>query len=265
MRRLPGAKAAISVAKVYSAFMITFFAEKRNQSWTNPGENFIIEGKKERGGRMRQGCAVEILYQDKALLVCIKPSGVPSEGTGSNALPEILKMQTGKNVWPVHRLDQAASGLMVYARRRESAAALSSAIAAGTMEKEYFALVSGTPQPEEGRMEDFLYHDARKGRVYPVRSLRKGVKQAALTYKTLQSREGVSLVRVQLETGRTHQIRVQFASRKLPLLGDGKYGSRVKGNLMLWSCRLAFSHPETGEKLCFYRTPAWEGWDFPPT
>ncbi len=207
-----------------------------------------------------QGEAIELVYQDGQLLVCVKPAGIPSEGEGEHTMTAVLARQTGAPVWPVHRLDQAAAGLMVYARSRESAAALSRGIAGGEMEKEYFALISGVPEPPAGRMENLLYHDARRGRVYPVDRMRKGVKPAALTYQTVESREGVSLVRVQLETGRTHQIRVQFASRKMPLLGDGKYGSRVKGGLMLWSCRLAFPHPKTGEKLCFFRPPQWEGW-----
>ena len=207
--------------------------------------------------------AIEILYQDGALLACVKPAGVPSQGTGEEALPALLARQTGGPVFPVHRLDQAASGLMVFARSRGAAAALSAAVAEGRMEKEYFALLSGAPEPPEGRMEDLLFKDSRRGKVYAVKSLRKGVRPAALTYRLLQRQGEVSLVRAALETGRTHQIRVQFASRGMPLLGDGKYGSRIKGGLMLWSCRLAFSHPSDGRRMVLYRAPDWPGWRFP--
>ena len=206
---------------------------------------------------------IEILYQDGALLVCVKPAGVPSEGMGEEALPVLLSRQTGGPVFPVHRLDQAASGLMVLARSREAAAALSAAVAEGRMEKEYFALLSGAPEPPEGRMEDLLFKDARRGKVFVVKSLRKGVRPAALTYRVLQRQGETALVQVALETGRTHQIRVQFASRGMPLLGDGKYGSRIKGGLMLWSCRLVFPHPAGGRRMAFYRAPDWAGWRFP--
>ena len=207
--------------------------------------------------------AIEILYQDGALLACVKPAGVPSQGAEEDALPALLARQTGGAVFPVHRLDQAASGLMVFARSRQAAAALSAAVAEGRMEKEYFALLSGAPEPPEGRLEDLLFKDSRRGKVFPVKSLRKGVRPAALTYRLLQRQGEVSLVRTALETGRTHQIRVQFASRGMPLLGDGKYGSRIKGGLMLWSCRLAFSHPSDGRHMVLYRAPDWPGWRFP--
>lgn len=131
------------------------------------------------------------------------------------------------------------------------------------MEKEYFALLSGAPEPPEGRLEDLLFKDSRRGKVFPVKSLRRGVRPAALTYRVLQRQGEISLVRAALETGRTHQIRVQFASRGMPLLGDGKYGSRIKGGLMLWSCRLAFPHPSDGRRMVFYRAPDWAGWRFP--
>ena len=207
--------------------------------------------------------AIEIQYQDGALLVCVKPAGVPSEGTEEGALPVLLSRQTGGPAFPVHRLDQAASGLMVLARSREAAAALSAAVAEGRMEKEYFALLSGAPEPPEGRLEDLLFKDSRRGKVFPVKSLRRGVRPAALTYRVLQRQGETALVQVALETGRTHQIRVQFASRGMPLLGDGKYGSRIKGGLMLWSCRLVFPHPAGGRRMAFYRAPDWAGWRFP--
>ena len=119
------------------------------------------------------------------------------------------------------------------------------------------------PEPPEGRLEDLLFKDSRRGKVFPVKSLRRGVRPAALTYRVLQRQGETALVQVALETGRTHQIRVQFASRGMPLLGDGKYGSRIKGGLMLWSCRLVFPHPAGGRRMAFYRAPDWAGWRFP--
>ena len=149
---------------------------------------------------------------------------------------------------------------MLFAKTPAAAAALSRQVREGTVDKEYLALVSGMPDPPAGRMEDLLYHDARRNKTFPVTSPRRGVRRAALTYRTLATQNGVSLVRAALETGRTHQIRVQFASRGMPLLGDGKYGSRIKGELALWSCALAFEHPKTGERLRVFLPPEGEVW-----
>lgn len=190
--------------------------------------------------------------------MCVKPAGIPSEGPGG--MTERLERQLGGRIFPVHRLDQAAAGLMVFATTAPAAAALSRAVREGRMEKEYFALVSGVPAEKAGRMADLLFHDARSNRVFPVRSRRKGVREAALTYQTVESRDGVTLVRVTLETGRTHQIRVQFASRGMPLLGDGKYGSRSKGPLALWSCRLAFPRPDGKGTEQVFLPPEGEAW-----
>ena len=207
-------------------------------------------------------CEIPVLREDGDLLICVKPAGVPTEGP--EGMTGLLEAKTGGSVYPVHRLDRAAGGLMVFARTREAARILSEDVRERRFAKEYFALVSGAPEEISGRMEDLLWHDARKNKVFPVKSPRKGVREAALTYETLETREGVSLVRVSLETGRTHQIRVQFASRGMPLLGDGKYGSRVKGPLALWSCRLAFRHPRTGKTVDLFLPPAgerWTGWN----
>lgn len=198
---------------------------------------------------------IELLYQDAHLLVCCKPAGLLSEGDGPDCLPALLSAQCGGGVFPVHRLDRGASGLMVFARTPKAAAALSRAVQEKQLHKEYFARVSGVPCPAAGEMTDLLFKDSKKGKVFTVRRPRRGVREARLTYETLETRgEGasaVSLVRIRLDTGRTHQIRVQFSSRGMPLLGDGKYGSRVKGPLSLFSCRLAFPHPGTARPLDF--------------
>ena len=152
---------------------------------------------------------------------------------------------------------------MVFARSQTSAATLSRAVQEKRLSKEYFALISGVPAPAAGEMTDFLFKDSRKGKVFTVKRPRKGVREARLTYRTLWSggAEPVSLVRILLDTGRTHQIRVQFSSRGMPLLGDGKYGSRVKGELALFSCALCFPHPVTGQRMEFFDKPRGAPWD----
>lgn len=205
----------------------------------------------------------DVLYQDKDLVVCRKAPGLLSEGEGPDSLVTLLSRQCGVPVYPVHRLDRGAAGLMVFARSQASAAALSRAVQEKRLNKEYFALVSGVPTPAAGEMTDFLFKDSQKGKVFAVKRPRKGVREARLTYRTLWSggAEPVSLVRIRLDTGRTHQIRVQFSSRGMPLLGDGKYGSRVKGELALFSCALGFPHPVTGQRMEFFDKPRGAPWD----
>ena len=204
---------------------------------------------------------VSILAQDERLLVCVKPAGLLSERGG---LPDLLEQQCGGQVYPVHRLDQGVGGVMVYARSRETAAALSALIAAQRMEKEYLAVVEGIPEAPSGELQDLLYHDAARNKSYVVQRMRKGVKQAALSYRVLQSAETdqgtLSLLRILLHTGRSHQIRVQFASRKLPLVGDARYGSRLHGGgIALWAASLRITDPACGEERQFAAPPP-EAW-----
>ena len=190
---------------------------------------------------------MQLLYRDKQIAVCVKPVGLDSE----HELPEKLKESLGGEFFPVHRLDKNVGGVMVYARTKTAAAALSKAITDGTMVKEYVALVHGDV-PENGDWEDFLFKDSRKNKVFVVKNERKGVKKARLEFRHL----GGGLVRVRLHTGRSHQIRVQFASRGYPLVGDHKYGARdeVK-EPMLFSCCLRF--PLNGKELVFEAFPDW--------
>ncbi len=200
---------------------------------------------------------LEILHEDAQLVFCIKPVGVLSEEGG---MPELLREQTGaKEICCVHRLDRAVGGLMVYAKTKLAAASLSRQITEGGFEKRYLAVCRGTA-PAQGEMRDLLYHDARSNKSYVVKRMRRGVREAALRYETLEQRDELSLVRVELLTGRTHQIRVQFASRQLPLLGDRRYGGG-EGEIALWSHELHFVHPQSGEKLRFTAPPpAREPW-----
>ena len=189
---------------------------------------------------------MEILYSDPEIVVCVKPVGMDSE----HDLPQAL----GGEIYPIHRLDKNVGGVMAYAKKKTSAAALSKAVQEGAMVKEYVAMVHGTP-PEAGDWEDLLWKDSSKNKVFVVKRERKGVKKARLEFKRLTEGE-LSLVRIRLHTGRSHQIRVQFSSRGFPLVGDHKYGSRdEKTEPMLFSCCLSF--PYKGRTLRFEKLPDW--------
>ena len=190
---------------------------------------------------------MEILYSDKQIAVCVKPVGLDSE----TEVPATLKEQLGGEIFPIHRLDKNVGGIMVYARTKSAAAALSKAIQNGEMVKEYVAKVHGTPE-KSGILPDLLFKDSRKNKVFVVKKARSGVKEAKLQYRHL----GDGLVHVRLFTGRSHQIRVQFSSRGFPLVGDHKYGSRAKELApMLFSCRITFPY---GGKICrFCALPDW--------
>lgn len=193
---------------------------------------------------------MEILYSDKHIAVCVKPVGLDSE----HELPETLKEALGGEIFPIHRLDKNVGGVMVYARTKQAAAALSKAIQEGTMVKEYVAMVHGTP-PESGDWTDLLFKDSSKNKVFVVKKERRGVKKARLEYVRL-SEGDTSLVRIQLHTGRSHQIRVQFSSRGFPLVGDHKYGARDSSPApYLYSCKLTFPHQ--GKTVCFEKLPEW--------
>ena len=193
---------------------------------------------------------MEFLFTDKDLAVIIKPVGLDAEGQ----VPQAIAAQLGGEVYTVHRLDRNVGGVMVYARSKGAAAALSRAIQDGTMIKEYVAMVHGQP-PESGDWEDLLLKDSAKNKVFVVKRMRGGVKRARLEYRRLTEGE-TSLVRVRLHTGRSHQIRVQFASRQYPLVGDRKYGSRGGAEApMLFSCCITF--PWKGKLMRYEALPSW--------
>lgn len=182
-----------------------------------------------------------IVYEDELLVVCVKPRAVrsASDASGKCSMAQLL---TPRTVFPVHRLDMDATGLMVFAKDAKTAAFLSAAMGQG-FEKEYLALCEGCPAPLSGELTDLLYHDRARNHTYVVRRRRGGVKEARLSYCVEEAGE-LSRVRVRLFTGRTHQIRVQFASRGWPLAGDRKYGAKAGGPLQLYACRLSFPHPD---------------------
>ena len=207
-----------------------------------------------------------IVYENEDFALVNKPVGMDSE----HAL--------GEGFFPVHRLDKVASGLLLYAKNPRSAKKLSEALQEGKIKKRYHIIVesagdtskeddetlsvktnstknTGSSEakrlPKEGCFSDYLYKDTKKQKMFPVKKLRKGVKEAVLHYQVLEERDGLALVDVELETGRFHQIRAQFSAHGFPLFGDGKYGSRKKGNVALHCYTLSFPDPKSGEELHF--------------
>lgn len=193
---------------------------------------------------------MELLYTDNDIAVCVKPVGMDSEAE----LPEALRSVLGGQIYTVHRLDKNVGGVMVYARTRQAAALLSRLIQQGQMVKEYVACVHGTP-PECGDWQDLLFKDSRRNKVFVVQRQRTGVKAARLEFTRLTA-DTRSIVRIRLHTGRSHQIRVQFASRGYPLVGDHKYGARDDiPSPMLHSCCITF--PYKGQIRQFSNFPTW--------
>ena len=193
---------------------------------------------------------MNIIYSDRELAVIIKPVGVDSE----HQVPAMICEKLGGEVFPIHRLDLNVGGVMVYARTKQAAAQLSKLVQEGQLVKEYRALVHGVPS-ESGVLEDLLFKDSRKNKVFVVKKERKGVKWASLEYTRLTGSDP-SLLHIRLHTGRSHQIRVQFASRGFPLVGDHKYGSRDESAApMLFSCRIAF--PWKGQQKVYEAFPEW--------
>lgn len=179
---------------------------------------------------------IDILFEDKDAVFCIKPVGMSSE----TDLPNALSEQLGGEIHPLHRLDTPVGGVMVYARNKPSAAFYSKNISENNdFSKTYLVVCEGIFQEKSGIMEDLLFKDSRKNKSFVVSRERKGVKKARLSYKIIAEGEykdkTISLVSVTLYTGRSHQIRVQFSSRKHPLVGDGKYGSKLNSPIGLFS------------------------------
>ncbi len=200
---------------------------------------------------------IKILYQDKYLVIAVKPAGVLSQPdrTGDAAMTDLLGTELQKEIFPVHRLDRAVGGVMIFALTKEAAGKLSSLIGTEGFRKEYLTIVGGIPSEDTGTLEDYLLHDARRNMTSVVSKKEKDAKNASLSYEILDKTEDAALIRVLLHTGRTHQIRVQFASRGMPILGDGRYGSRERYAVALWSFRLSFLHPITKKRLTYEAYP----------
>lgn len=200
--------------------------------------------------------SLEILYSDPHIVVCIKPPRILSTDE-PGGLPDLLREALGtRDIRTVHRLDRVVSGVMVLARNAPAASELSRQIREGCFRKEYLAVLQGCPEPPQGTLRDLLYRDKARKMTMVAAEPGKGVQEAVLEYWTLSQREGKSLVRILLHTGRTHQIRVQFASRQLPLVGERKYALGTdEGDLALWSYLLEFRHPVSNEILRFSAPP----------
>ncbi len=211
-----------------------------------------------------ESSAAAVLFSDGEICVTVKPAGVLSEAAGPSGMPERLARALGigpEEVYPVHRLDRETGGVMVYALNGKSAAALGESILSGAFVKNYTAAVEGHPEEKEGEWRDLLYHDPFRNRSYPVKRMRRGVREAVLRYRVVSSfpaGEGYpegDVLDIRLVTGRTHQIRVQCASRRHPLLGDGRYGSSARVPMALWCRRISFPHPRTGRIMTFSQPP----------
>ena len=200
---------------------------------------------------------MDILYLDEDIVVCVKPARVLSTDE-PGGLPELLRQEIGtQDFRTVHRLDRVVSGLIVLARNAQAASELSRQIREDTFEKEYLAVVHGTPPG--GTLTDLLGRDKARRMTFVAEMPAKGVQEAVLHYRVVSQKEKMSKVRIRLVTGRTHQIRVQFASRGWPLVGERKYSERNDPcEIALWSCRLAFRHPKTGERMEFEKEPGAE-------
>ena len=203
-----------------------------------------------------------IVYEDRSLLLCVKPVGVLSEDSENGAsMPRLLRQHYAARHQPdyiatVHRLDKITGGLMLFSRQKAATGKLIAAVAEHRVEKEYLAVLRGHPAEKEAELTDLLFRDAAKNKSYVVKRMRKGVREAKLSYRVLGETNELTLVRVRLYTGRTHQIRVQFPARGLPLLGDIRYGSKdANCSAALWSYRLALTHPVTGERIDVIQPP----------
>ena len=201
---------------------------------------------------------MEILYQNANILVCIKPARVLSTDE-PGGLPGLVREALGDpkaDVRTVHRLDRVVSGVMVLARSANAASELSRQIREDQFRKEYLAVVHGRPENPEGTLRDLLARDKARRMTFVAEAPGKGVQEAALSYRVLEYANGMSLVRVRLHTGRTHQIRVQFSSRGMPLVGERKYAVwNDPCELALWSAKIGFYHPGTGEWVEFSKEP----------
>ena len=200
---------------------------------------------------------MEILHSDNRILVAIKPCGVLSTDE-PGGMPELIRQYLGDDkacVRTVHRLDRVVSGVMLFARSRKAASILSEQVRGDGFKKEYLAVIHGKPEEAPGTLRDLLGRDTVSKTTYVAENAGKDVREAILHYNVIDHKDGMSLVKIRLVTGRTHQIRVQFASRNMPLVGDKKYGRGEDCDIALWSHKLSFLHPETSEQLEFSAEP----------
>lgn len=211
-----------------------------------------------------------VLHEDNHVIVVLKPQNVPccEDPTGDKDLLTVIKEYVKEkenkpgNVYIglVHRLDRVTGGVMVYAKSSKAASRLSEQIREGDFEKKYFAVLVGSPKDKKGELCDHLKKNAINNMVYVCPPTVEGAKYAELDYKVIAEKDGLSLAAINLHTGRTHQIRVQFSSRGTPVYGDMRYGGEnaKKGKIALWATALTFSHPVSKERLSFRIAPPAE-------
>lgn len=201
---------------------------------------------------------MELIYVDDDILVCLKPARVLSTDE-PGGVPDLAREALGDksaDVRTVHRLDRVVAGLMVLARNARAASELSRQIREDEFQKEYLAVVHGRPAENNGTLRDLLGRDKARKMTYVAQEPAKGVQEAVLDYQVLNTASGMSRVQIRLHTGRTHQIRVQFASRGMPLVGERKYSElNDPCEIALWSYRIGFTHPKTGERMEFTQEP----------
>ena len=201
---------------------------------------------------------MEILYLDADIAVCVKPQRVLSTDE-PGGVPELLRRELGDekaDVRTVHRLDRVVGGVMVLARSASAASELSRQIRENEFGKEYLAVVHGVPGAEEGQLRDLLGRDKARRMTFVAAEPGKGIQEAVLSYRVLNRADALTRVRIRLHTGRTHQIRVQFASRGMALVGERKYDAREDPcEIALWSYMVEFTHPRTGERMTFRKEP----------
>ncbi len=211
---------------------------------------------------------MELLFEDRDITVAVKPAGLLSEITDSpteSFAAHLAQRNEKQYIGVIHRLDRGVGGVMVYARTPRAAARLSAAVQANALTKEYLAVVHGELSSPEDRLCDLLFHDRTRNKSFVVERERRGVKKASLSYHVLGVADSplygrISLLLVRLETGRTHQIRVQFSHRGHPLIGDGKYGAHDRCGMALFSHAITLPHPTSGESLHLSALPSESPW-----
>ena len=219
---------------------------------------------------MRENYQPEILYEDNHILVVLKEQNLAScpDESGDENLLDLLKdylkrtYEKPGNVYLglVHRLDRPTGGVMVFAKTSKAAGRLAEHMKTGDFEKRYLTVLNGAPSPESGKLVNYLKKNTINNMVYLSTEGTDGAKYAALDYRVLEKRGGLALTEVKLHTGRSHQIRVQFAGIAHPVYGDMRYGGEfaIKGRLALWAYSLAFTHPVTKERMRFLSEPPAE-------
>lgn len=208
---------------------------------------------------------LEILYEDNHIIVVNKPQNIPTQSDSSGDkdmltmvkeyIIEKYKKPGDAYVGLVHRLDRPTGGILVFAKTSKAAARLSEQIKTGTMEKTYLCVVEGVPNEPRAELFNYLKKNAKENRVRVVQAPIDGAKEARLSYELINANDKFSLLKINLDTGRSHQIRVQLSNIRLPIYGDAKYGAHPKANIALYASMLRFEHPTTKQLLTFKVCP----------